>query len=327
MKKRRGRDVSHRILLLAAGALLFLSACGDGEGAALSGGPAPTPGPDDVLSQDEGSPAPAEGYTVTAMYVPLGTKDPPEVYLLFDQKDDSAFTLGDLPEDIRDRSGSPITWADLNRGDLLEIDFGPDSETMEIYPAVCHGAVRIRVAAEGKPENADRYQSQTDAFYDPQPQVPPILQLSYEEMFLENAVSCGLSLSAARYEWHYEDLEGASQVSSAEKPPALLREDLEEVKLYEPLSMTLSVFESPADWAVVRWEEKYLGAENAPEGEPVELEEGENGGRILPGAEPGWVYQVTASWDESWVEYAFLIRQASPPKLDSRGTASSPSSS
>lgn len=244
------------------------------------------------------------------MYVPFTKRYTPHGYIFVDQEDDSFFRLDRFPEDLRDLDGNLITHRDLKRGNLLEITFQATDAGSYVgdftIPPVYSGAVQAKIVEEGSPGDTDRYEKIVNQLRDPYPEQPPSLNISYQEFFLESAVYCGAHVDPESYEWSYEDLNGSSQVVTGEKPPILQREDLTKIEMKEASPMELLVTDDPVEVQVTRWKTDLLGTEDPPEGETVELTENDRGDPVVEDAEPGWVYQVVAIWDESRAEYGFI---------------------
>ena len=118
-----------------------------------------------------------EGTTVTAMFVLLGPEEDPDGYMLFDQDTGEAFSLGGVGELYED--GAEFDWQDYATGNILELTFGPDWSTAEIWPAIYYGLDSVTLLEEGDPADAEQYADTIAQFYDPQPQEPPILNVSW----------------------------------------------------------------------------------------------------------------------------------------------------
>ena len=172
-------------LFLALLLAFSVTACGNDDMG--SAGPALSASSLSPASLPASSPAGAEGTTVTAMFVLLGREEDPDGYLLFDQDTGEAFTLGGAGD------GGEFDWQDYATGNILELTFGPDWSTAEIWPAIYYGLEGVPLLEEGDAADADQYADTVAMHYDPQPQEPPVLSLSWRETFEGSGLAVGTS--------------------------------------------------------------------------------------------------------------------------------------
>ena len=240
-----------------------------------------------------------EGTTVTAMFVLLGREEDPDGYMLFDQDTGGPFSLGDVGELYED--GASFDWQDYATGNLLELTFGPDWITAEIWPAIYYGLDSVTLLEEGDPADADQYADTIAQFYDPQPQEPPVLSLSWRETFEGSGVAVGTSATTFRCQYHYVDLEdqpGVTEIDLGEP----MEQDIRELELEAPTQVELSLYKTQGDWTLERWP---LSDPAAPP-EPVELTQEDDPTARQCAAEPGWVYHLTVQPEEGGtLEYVF----------------------
>ncbi len=310
-------------LLCCAVILMVLSACGS-DNASFAGGISSENGSasSSSVSSEEASLPPGstafpedggpyiwservEAGSFEALYYPLG-KDGNAGHLLFSQSDNLIFRLRPFPEKILDQNGNSIAYEDLKKGNLLRVDVKDGWYNAEAMPRTIDTACRVQVIREGSPEDAEPYREQVNYFF--QPQIPPALQITYEETFLGSGIAVGSTFEAseASYEWSYEDVDGVPQRISQERPHPLLQDKLAELELAEPTDLELSVrTEGLEEFSILRWDAGLKGREDLPEGESTAYTEGEHGSKVLSDVEPGWVYQVTARWEQGWVSCAF----------------------
>ena len=240
-----------------------------------------------------------EGTTVTAMFVLLGREEDPDGYMLFDQDTGEAFSLGGVGELYED--GASFDWEDYATGNILELTFGPDWITAEIWPAIYYGLDSVTLVEEGDPADAEQYADTIAQFYDPQPQEPPILNVSWRETFEGSGLAVGTSVTTFRCQYHYVDLEdqpGVTEIDLGEP----MEQDIRELELEAPTQVELSLYKTQGDWTLERWP---LSDPAAPP-EPVELTQEDDPTARQCAAEPGWVYHLTVQPEEGGtLEYVF----------------------
>ena len=240
-----------------------------------------------------------EGTTITAMFVLLGPEEDPDGYLLFDQDTGEAFSLGGVGELYED--GASFDWEDYATGNILELTFGPDWITAEIWPAIYYGLDSVTLVEEGDPADAEQYADTIAQFYDPQPQEPPILNVSWRETFEGSGLAVGTSVTTFRCQYHYVDLEdqpGVTEIDLGEP----MEQDIRELELEAPTQVELSLYKTQGDWTLERWP---LSDPAAPP-EPVELTQEDDPTARQCAAEPGWVYHLTVQPEEGGtLEYVF----------------------
>lgn len=310
--------MKHKIFIVAllfCTMTAFLSACGsnDGKAGASSGLAASQPIPQSSQPEDS---------VLDVMCVPLGDGGEGG-FLYFDQAEgaDSALTL-QLPEDLRDENGEPITREDLNRGDILRLRFSQPYDIGETWPGqLFTEANYAQVIHRGKPEDADQYQEAVDAFYHPDPLWIPYLQFTH----IDGMAACGGSLDpeTESYEWDCTDENGEPVHLSHQAEHPLLRKDIPQISLSGPFPLELALEKGVLEWEVRRWEVSQKGDEGLPEGELVtpvpgsvtaegidpaeDTSPGAPIRAVVEDAAPGQIYQVTARWEQGWVSYGFEL--------------------
>ena len=178
---------------------------------------------------------------------------------------------------------------------------GPDWITAEIWPPIYYGLDSVTLLEEGDPADADQYADTIAQFYDPQPQDPPVLSLSWRETFEGSGVAVGTSVRTFRCQFHYVDLEGQPGVTEIDLGDPM-EQDLRELELEAPTQVELSLYKTQGDWALERWP---LSDPAAPP-EPVELTQEDDPTARQCAAEPGWVYHLTVQPEEGGtLEYVF----------------------
>ena len=286
--------MKHALLLCLALALaLSFAGCQTEKAASVPSEPGSQP-ENPASSQTDG-----EETTVTAMFVLLGREEDPDGYMLFDQDTGEAFSLGGVGELYED--GASFDWQDYATGNILELTFGPDWITAEIWPAIYYGLDSVTLLEEGDPADAEQYADTIAQFYDPQPQEPPILNVSWRETFEGSGLAVGTSVTTFRCQYHYVDLEdqpGVTEIDLGEP----MEQDIRELELEAPTQVELSLYKTQGDWTLERWP---LSDPAAPP-EPVELTQEDDPTARQCNAEPGWVYHLTVQPEEGGtLEYVF----------------------
>ena len=286
--------MKHALLLCLALALaLSFAGCQTEKAASVPSEPGSQP-ENPASSQTDG-----EETTVTAMFVLLGPEEDPDGYMLFDQDTGEAFSLGGVGELYED--GASFDWQDYATGNILELTFGPDWSTAEIWPPIYYGLDSVTLVEEGDPADADQYADTIAQFYDPQPQEPPVLSLSWRETFEGSGLAVGTSVTTFRCQYHYVDLEdqpGVTEIDLGEP----MEQDIRELELEAPTQVELSLYKTQGDWTLERWP---LSDPAAPP-EPVELTQEDDPTARQCAAEPGWVYHLTVQPEEGGtLEYVF----------------------
>ena len=240
--------------------------------------------------------------TSTAMYISF-TEDS---YLLVDQDTGSVFTVT-FPEELYNSKGEKITRDQLVKGNVLKI-YG-DGIMLESYPGQYPGVTKMEVIKDGTPADADTFLEENKELVDmftaqPDPAEPPILNVEYTT----DLAAVSSVVNRGGYEWTYLDTDGTSNSVVADSTSVLMWSDelLNAVKLTAPVDMTLNFSEEPEEITVVRWSSEWRNKEtDVPEGEPVETAE-KDGKTVMTGVEAGYVYMITAVWENGRAEFGFL---------------------
>ena len=157
--------MKHALLLCLALALaLSFAGCQTEKAAPVPSEPGAQP-ESPASSQTAG-----EGTTVTAMFVLLGREEDPDGYMLFDQDTGEAFSLGGVGELYED--GASFDWRDYATGNLLELTFGPDWITAEIWPAIYYGLDDVTLWRKGTPPTRTSTPIPSPSFTIPSPRSP-----------------------------------------------------------------------------------------------------------------------------------------------------------
>ena len=231
---------------------------------------------------------------VTAMYVPFG-----EDSHIFVGEQTGAF-VATFPEKIYDINGNMITKEQLVKGNIVEI-YG-NGMMLESYPGQYPGITKMKVVEEGNPSDADVYQQIVDEIYqEPDPSEPPFLNAEY--------TNASVVINRGGYEWVYMDQDGLSNAVVADSLPVLnwkVGEELADIKVGEPLELTLHFSAEPEEVEVIRYDAAFLGkAQEEPEGEKISVEK-KDGKLVLSGVTGGYVYDITGIWENGRANYGFI---------------------
>lgn len=234
---------------------------------------------------------------ITAMYIPFG-----EGGHIFVGSQAGVFTAT-FPDEIYDMNGKKITQEQLARGNMVKI-YG-NGIMLESYPGQYPGITKMEVVSEGDPSDADAYQYLVDEIYtEPDPAEPPSMNLGYTT----DLASVVAMVNRGGYEWVYVDQDGLSNAVVADSAHVLqwkVGEELADVKIAEPLDITLYFSQKPEEVQVVRYDSALLGTSGIPEGEAVSVSE-KDGEFVLTGVVGGYVYDVTGLWENGRANYGFI---------------------
>lgn len=193
----------------------------------------------------------------------------------------------------------------LQQGDTVKITGSGYISERDPYPGVYTKVTGVKKTADGSPEDAAGYQEQAAALYENwEPSSKPDLRLEY----LKEDKAVSVLLSAYELNWTYSDDVGMHGETSIEITaleyedlPGIEAEDASDINLYFPGRMdTVTAVRWPADLWMTE------DVSKAGEGESVPLTE-EGMHWVIPRAESGYVYQITASREEGYVEFGFLM--------------------
>lgn len=245
----------------------------------------------DNIDEDE------EQWAVTAMYIPFGESEH-----IFVGEQTGPF-VATFPDEIYDIDGNKITKEQLEKGNIVKL-YG-NGIMLESYPGQYPGITRMEVVEEGQPSDADVYQEIVDEIYqEPDPAEPPTLNVEYTTHLAVATVM----VNRGGYEWIYLDEDGLSNAVVADSTHVLNWEEdmLADIRIDEPLELTLNFSVKPQEVKVIRYDASLYGkAQDIPEGEEVAVEE-EDGKWMLTGVTGGYVYDVTGIWENGRANYGFI---------------------
>lgn len=193
---------------------------------------------------------------------------------------------------------------DLGAGDTVEIYGNGYIASRDPYPGVYSSVTKVTQVADGTEEDAAAYQEQLDMLYEnPDPEELPKMKLEYSSETDEGP----LLLEPFNFEWQHSDGMGSYGVSS-HGISIFECEEIARIDLDGKTEMKLYFAGKMDSVTAVRWPSELWGtatAEEAGDGEEVALTEEEKAAAISA-AESGYVYQITATRPEGYVEFAFL---------------------
>lgn len=222
--------------------------------------------------------------------------------LFVDIENDNPF-FGTIPEEILDENGNAITADKMNSGDVYLV-YGNQVMTRS-YPAQYPGIEKLVRQESANQEYIEKYQQLLEQFCpEPDTTQPPELSVDYRQpdALVTAAVNRG------GYQWTVLKEDGESESVIADSAHVLdWGELLTEIQLMEETEMELMFTYNPQSVEVKRWPQKerreLRSLDVFPEGELVETQENEEGVAFY--AEPGYVYQITGTWEEGTAEYGF----------------------
>ena len=222
--------------------------------------------------------------------------------LFVDIENDNPF-FGTIPDDILDENGDVIPADKMNSGDVYLV-YGNQVMTRS-YPAQYPGIEKLVRQESANQEYIEKYQQLLEQFC-PKPDTtqPPELSVDYRQpdALVTAAVNRG------GYQWTVQKEDGETESVIADSAHVLdWGELLTEIQLMEETEMELMFTYNPQSVEVKRWPQKerreLRSLDIFPEGELVETQENEEGFAFC--AEPGYVYQITGTWEEGTAEYGF----------------------
>ena len=222
--------------------------------------------------------------------------------LFVDIENDNPF-FGTIPEEILDENGNAITADKMNSGDVYLV-YGNQVMTRS-YPAQYPGIEKLVRQESANQEYIEKYQQLLEQFCpEPDTTQPPELSVDYRQpdALVTAAVNRG------GYQWTVLKEDGESESVIADSAHVLdWGELLTEIQLMEETEMELVFTYNPQSVEVKRWPQKerreLRSLDVFSEGELVETQENEEGVAFY--AEPGYVYQITGTWEEGTAEYGF----------------------
>lgn len=241
-----------------------------------------------------------EENVILAVYVTYGDGGS----MFFVKEDDEAFTAT-IPDELYNINGEKITKDDLKDGNLIKI-YG-DGMMLESFPGQYPGVTRMEVVDEGKPSDADKYQKFLKKYYrEPNPSKPPTLGIEHTDGI---AVTYHPQITAGSYEWKYTDKNGEEQTAVKEGKHVLLWKKITDISNDKPQDLVLHFSKEPVEVIVERWESSMRISGEVPEeypaGEKLELKEKDDR-PVISDAEPGYIYRITAVWDNGFREFGFI---------------------
>lgn len=247
---------------------------------------------------DFGAASDSEEKTICAVLLKNSTGEE----LFVEVENDNPF-FGTIPQEILDENGNAMTADEMSSGDVYLV-YGNQVMTRS-YPAQYTGIEKLVRQESANQEYIEKYQQLLEQFCpEPDTTQPPELSVDYRQpdALVTAAVNRG------GYQWTVQKEDGESESVIADSAHVLdWGELLTEIQLMEETEMELVFTYNPQNVEVKRWPEKerkeLRSLDVFSEGEVVEIEENEEGFTFR--GEPGYVYQITGTWEEGTVEYGF----------------------
>lgn len=230
-----------------------------------------------------------------------------ETWLFVDTASQMPFTAT-IPEDITDADGSVLTADQLQPGNVIDI-YG-NNIMLQSYPAQYPGVTKMVVTDTGDASDVTPYQDMIDTFFvEPDMSNPPQLSISYTTELA--AVSAVLS-GPCNYTWSTELENGQNEEVIACGAHILQWAELAEMTIEASTDVMLVSDVLPHSIKAARWPSDAYAPESTEAitdeaGEEVSVNTDSNGDFIFT-TEPGYVYQITATWEYGTAEYGFITK-------------------
>ena len=233
--------------------------------------------------------------------------------LLFVDQDNGAVYFPGLDEaEVIGLDGAAIAAEELVAGNIVRVT--GNGIMLESYPGQYPGISRVEVIEEGSPADTDRYTDIIDQLRQP---VDPSQPAMATREYVTDLARVSLAPLTCGYEWSYE--ENGEQKTETVAVPDLSSyavSDLPDARFDSAVEARMSFSETWTGAAVVRVQESESGEapgadassdDSSGEASAQEVEFQEVNGQLAFSIEPGWRYQVTATFDAGTVTYAFTV--------------------
>ena len=207
-------------------------------------------------------------------------------WLLADRDNGTVFTTS-IPNDLKDNDGKKITSENLKAGDYVDV-YG-DGIMLESYPGQYPGVSKMVVTGEGTADEVKQYQT--------------------------------MSLMSGPGNSTWTAPSGDSETDSSEDntvtacgSAVMQWENLEKMSMDAgKTDFTISCDLTPAKVTVRRWNsDKYPASVDDDLdalAEEVNVEKSADGEFVVRDVEPGYVYEVTVSWEYGDAQYGFMTSE------------------
>ena len=236
--------------------------------------------------------------------------------LLVDNRSGSPFVPTAIDEaDIIGLDGQTLTVDDLQVGNVVRVV--GNGIMMQSYPGQYPGIETIEVIKEGSSADAEEY---ADLIAELSISMDPSQPASANLEYVTDLASVTLMLQDNGYTWTYEENGEPTQViADAAHPVQINPADLPDVRVDQPLDVTIVFDRTATALTVTRWGEQAIeqaassagGYQNIDvdplSGEPVDV--ALDGAKAVLTVEPGYRYVVDAEFAEGTVCYVFTVHE------------------
>lgn len=235
-------------------------------------------------------------------------------WLLADRDNGTVFTTS-IPNDLKDNDGKKITSENLKAGDYVDV-YG-DGIMLESYPGQYPGVSKMVVTGEGTADEVKQYQDVIDmVFAEPDTSTAPTVGVVYS-----SSLGQTMSLMSGPGNSTWTAPSGDSETDSSEDntvtacgSAVMQWENLEKMSMDAgKTDFTISCDLTPTKVTVRRWNsDKYpASADDDLDAlaEEVNVEKSADGEFVVRDVEPGYVYEVTVSWEYGDAQYGFMTSE------------------
>ena len=235
-------------------------------------------------------------------------------WLLADRDNGTVFTTS-IPNDLKDNDGKKITSEILKAGDYVDV-YG-DGIMLESYPGQYPGVSKMVVTGEGTADEVKQYQDVIDmVFAEPDTSTVPTVGVVYS-----SSLGQTMSLMSGPGNSTWTAPSGDSETDSSEDntvtacgSAVMQWENLEKMSMDAgKTDFTISCDLTPTKVTVRRWNsDKYpASADDDLDAlaEEVNVEKSADGEFVVRDVEPGYVYEVTVSWEYGDAQYGFMTSE------------------
>lgn len=235
-------------------------------------------------------------------------------WLLADRDNGTVFTTS-IPSDLTDNDGKKITSEILKAGDYVDV-YG-DGIMLESYPGQYPGVSKMVVTGEGTTDEVKQYQDVIDmVFAEPDTSTVPSVGVVYS-----SSLGQTMSLMSGPGNYTWATSSGDSETgSSKDETVAACGSAVMQWENLEKMSMdagktdfTISCDLTPTKVTVRRWNsDKYPASVDDDLdalAEEVNVEKSADGEFVVKDVEPGYVYEVTVSWEYGDAQYGFMTSE------------------
>lgn len=230
-------------------------------------------------------------------------------WLLADRENGTVFTT-EVPSDLTDESGKKISAEILKAGDYVDV-YG-DGIMLESYPGQYPGVNKMVVTGEGTTDELKQYQDVIDmVFAEPDTSETPTAGVVYASSLGQ---TMGLMTGPMNYTWKAPSGGSEDDTVTACGAAVMQTENLEKMAVDEgETDFTISCDLVPNKATVRRWSaDQYPAADDTDvdsTAEDVTVDKNDTGNFVIKDLEPGYVYEVTLTWEYGEAQYGFVTAE------------------